>query len=208
VDYQFRLDRARAAAADVVARVCAKYPNSADKVGRLFNKNDFKKVQRLEKRLERGKMRSVLAAWTQQLNDGHIHANEEKKPELPFCDILKQQEDNVVQSIGNSLRSKAPDCDECKGELSSYRLVKQTWGKFQSERLVSLANNECPENSGHLNSQMLVTRSLCIMRDLSPSYLNRFVSYIDTLLWLERAAEEIEAVSSSSRGVGKRRKHR
>jgi hypothetical protein len=212
VDYQSRLDRARAAAADVVARVSAKYPDSADQIGRLFKKNDFKKVQRLGQRLESGNMRSALAAWTQQLNNGGIHANEENTPERPFCDLLKQQEDNVVQSIGNSWGHPASDGNECQAELSSYRLIQQTWVKFQSERLVSLANHECPENSGHLNSQMLVTRSLGIMRDLSPSYLNRFVSYIDTLLWLERAAEEIEAAFSSGRGGGKsvvkRRKHR
>ncbi len=32
---------------------------------------------------------------------------------------------------------------------------------------------------------MLVLRSLGLMRDLSPDYLNRFVGYVDTLLILE-----------------------
>jgi hypothetical protein len=34
---------------------------------------------------------------------------------------------------------------------------------------------------------MLATRSLSAMRRLSPEYLSRFVSYIDTLLWLQCA---------------------
>ena len=32
---------------------------------------------------------------------------------------------------------------------------------------------------------MLVLRSLSLMRDLSPDYLNRFVGYVDTLLFLD-----------------------
>jgi hypothetical protein len=32
---------------------------------------------------------------------------------------------------------------------------------------------------------MLVLRSLGLMRDLSPDYLNRFMGYVDTLLFLD-----------------------
>ena len=31
------------------------------------------------------------------------------------------------------------------------------------------------------------------MRDISPKYLSRFVSYIDSLFWLESAGEEMSA---------------
>ena len=34
---------------------------------------------------------------------------------------------------------------------------------------------------------MLVLRSLALMRELSPDYLNRFISYADTLVCLEQA---------------------
>jgi hypothetical protein len=37
---------------------------------------------------------------------------------------------------------------------------------------------------------MLVLRSLALMREAAPDYLNRFVSYADTLLCLEQAAQE------------------
>ena len=33
---------------------------------------------------------------------------------------------------------------------------------------------------------MLVLRSLTLMRDISPDYLNRFTSYVDTLLGMEQ----------------------
>jgi hypothetical protein len=34
---------------------------------------------------------------------------------------------------------------------------------------------------------MLVLRSLGLMRDISPDYLNRFMGYVDTLLCLDEA---------------------
>jgi hypothetical protein len=46
-----------------------------------------------------------------------------------------------------------------------------------------------PENAGPLNSQHLVHRSLLLMRELSPEYLERFVGYIDALQWLEQSNE-------------------
>jgi hypothetical protein len=35
---------------------------------------------------------------------------------------------------------------------------------------------------------MLVLRSLALMQDISPDYLRRFVSQVETLLWLEKAS--------------------
>jgi hypothetical protein len=77
-----------------------------------------------------------------------------------------------------------------KAGPNPFHLFRKTWSKLYSDRLVARAMKERPENAGPLNSEMLATRSLFIMRQLSPSYLNRFVSYIDTLLWLERTGEE------------------
>jgi DNA-binding transcriptional regulator YbjK len=195
-DYQARLDRARAEAVDIVARVSSEFPDSADNLESLFKKYAFKEVKRLGKRLERGKTRSALAELTQQIIDGDIHSGK-KSVELTFDELLQQQENKVIRSISNSLAQQPSDRNEHTGELNSFRLIKQTWAKFHSDRLVSISNDACPENSGHLNSQMLVTRSLSIMRDISANYLNRFVLYIDTLLWLERAGEGIEAEASS-----------
>jgi len=34
-----------------------------------------------------------------------------------------------------------------------------------------------------------VLRSLSLMQEVSPDYLRRFLSHVDTLLWLEQATE-------------------
>ena len=44
------------------------------------------------------------------------------------------------------------------------------------------------------------------MRELSPDYLNRFVSYVDTLLWLERSEAAMQPDKSVSKGRTKGRK--
>ena len=50
-----------------------------------------------------------------------------------------------------------------------------------------MATFNAPEDSGPLNPQMLITESLSQLRDLSPGYLSRFVTYFDTLFWLQQA---------------------
>jgi hypothetical protein len=64
---------------------------------------------------------------------------------------------------------------------------RNTWSKLSVDRHVTQAIEQAPENAGPLNSHRLVLRSLALMRDISPDYLNRFVSYVDTLLWLDQA---------------------
>ena len=48
---------------------------------------------------------------------------------------------------------------------------------------------------------MLAIKSLSTMRELSPDYLNRFVSYVDTLLWLERSEAALQPDKPASKVV-------
>jgi hypothetical protein len=48
---------------------------------------------------------------------------------------------------------------------------------------------------------MLVLRSLALMREASPDYLNRFISYADTLLCLEQAGQERAAAKPAEAGA-------
>jgi len=73
------------------------------------------------------------------------------------------------------------------GELKTLGYFRGTWAKLSAERRLTQSLAKMPENAGPLNSHHLVHRSLTLMRDLSPEYLNRFMAYVDTLLWLEQA---------------------
>ena len=57
------------------------------------------------------------------------------------------------------------------------------------------ALGQAPANAGPINSHMLVLRSLALMRDISPDYLNRFLSYADTLLCLDPGEKEKPAAA-------------
>lgn len=73
-------------------------------------------------------------------------------------------------------------------ELKSVAYFHETWSKLSTEQQLTQTLAQAPENAGPMNAQHLVLRSLQVMRDIAPDYLQGFMSYIDTLIWLEHAA--------------------
>ena len=72
-------------------------------------------------------------------------------------------------------------------ELKSVAYFRNEWSKLSTEQQLTQTLAQAPENAGPMNSQHLVLRSLERMRDIAPDYLQGFMSYIDTLIWLEHA---------------------
>jgi len=58
---------------------------------------------------------------------------------------------------------------------------------------VTQALGQAPKNAGPINSHMLVLRSLALMREISPDYLNQFTSYVDALLCLDQYDKEAKS---------------
>jgi hypothetical protein len=75
------------------------------------------------------------------------------------------------------------------GRMDNPRVAqfRQQLGKISVQKQVTQAIAQAPQNAGPINSHMLVLRSLGLMRDLSPDYLNRFMGYVDTLFFLDSA---------------------
>ncbi|MDR5666020.1 DUF2894 domain-containing protein [Burkholderia cenocepacia] len=71
-------------------------------------------------------------------------------------------------------------------ELVDY--FRTMWSKVRTEQQYRQSLDQVPRNAGPLNSNSLVHRSLATMRELSPEYLQQFLSYIDALAWLEDLA--------------------
>lgn len=71
-------------------------------------------------------------------------------------------------------------------ELKSVHHFRNTWSKLSVQKQVSQALGQAPKNAGPINSHMRVLRSLELMRDTSIDYLNRFMSYADTLVCLDQ----------------------
>jgi hypothetical protein len=75
-------------------------------------------------------------------------------------------------------------------ELKAIRNSRNTWARLSVDKQVAKALQQAPKNAGPINSHMLVLRSLELMRDISPDYLNRFMSYAETLLCLDQGEKE------------------
>lgn len=114
---------------------------------------------------------------------------------------------NAQASMSGSVQERA---EENGPELKSLRYFRDTWSKLSVERQLTQAIAQGPENAGPLNSHQLMLRSLSVMRDISPDYLNRFMHYADALLWLDQADAQPVAKStvksSADNENGKKRK--
>lgn len=71
-------------------------------------------------------------------------------------------------------------------ELHALDDFKKIWSKVRTESQLRESLEQVPTNAGPLNSGNLVHRSLTLMRELSPDYLQQFLSYVDALLWVEQ----------------------
>jgi Protein of unknown function (DUF2894) len=77
-----------------------------------------------------------------------------------------------------------------RAENPKVQQFKKQLGKISVQRQVTQAIAQAPQNAGPINSHMLALRSLGLMRDASQDYLNRFMTYVDTLLCLDEAAHQ------------------
>lgn len=84
--------------------------------------------------------------------------------------------------------------------LKAVEGLRDTWARRDMETRVSVAIETLPDDCGPLNSRALVTRSLKTMEELSPAYLERFVNYVDTLLWLQAASARGAKAESAEAG--------
>jgi hypothetical protein len=87
-----------------------------------------------------------------------------------------------LAGLVEELNARAPaDLDETLGYL------RTTWSRLSAERRLTQSLATVPGNAGPLNSHHLAHRALTVMREISPGYMSRFVSYVDALLWLDQA---------------------
>ena len=156
-NYRQRFEQAQNEARDTVARISEQFPEAGGELQRLFAEADFGALNRFVAGLE--KRHSPLAELTRHLAQ------------------LSPQE-------GDGGATQAPGA---RGELKAIRNFRKTWSKLAVDKQLAQAIEQAPDNAGPLNSHMLVLRSLALMRDISPDYLSRFMSYVDTLLWLDQA---------------------
>jgi Protein of unknown function (DUF2894). len=97
----------------------------------------------------------------------------DRKPASPLAELLGHL---------STQQSPAVDLD---AELAR---VRKLWDRTRTRSQLQQAELHLPEpeSTGPLNSAALVHRAMELMRDLSPGYLQHFLSYVDDLTWMER----------------------
>ena len=69
--------------------------------------------------------------------------------------------------------------------LPAVSEFRDLWTRVRNESQQRLSLAQGPGDGGPLNSAVLVHRSLTLMSELAPGYLQHFLMYLDNLAWLE-----------------------
>lgn len=160
--FQERFDLARRDAEELVARTLPQFPHAANDLQRFLAAGDFNGLQRSIATLKNREQCASLGA------------------------LVRQLEQHSSGATGTRLEANTGS----RSELKTIRNFRNTWSKLSADKQVAQALEQAPANAGPINSHMLVLRSLAMMRDISPDYLNRFMSYADTLLCLDQGEKE------------------
>lgn len=107
--------------------------------------------------------------------------------------LLSKSADTSTEADNMAAALKAQDQQLLQAgqprELAAASGLREHSARRQANRVLAQALRDIPPNSGPLNPQRLAVDSMAVIAELSPRYLNRFVAYIDTLLWLEQAGK-------------------
>lgn len=106
---------------------------------------------------------------------------------------LRELVDHMAQHTGTRA-SASGDVDaraEAFPQLPALDEFRQRWSTLRSESHLRQSQADAPANAGPLNSAALVHRSISVMRELSPGYLQHFLAYVDHLAWLEQLSPRV-----------------
>ncbi|WP_114238233.1 DUF2894 domain-containing protein [Dyella sp. C9] len=140
-----------------------------------------------------GEARQRLAHRLQTLLDAYAH-------DLARRDAAVVGTVSEVRSRRGALGALAdgiPERDSGTGvsstpypELALLDEFRHRWTRLRGASQLRQSLQQAPTNAGPLNSSALVHRSIALMRELSPGYLQYFLSYIDNLSSLDQLGGE------------------
>ncbi|WP_151636228.1 DUF2894 domain-containing protein [Noviherbaspirillum aerium] len=171
--FRERFALAQADAVDMLEQSLQQYPQAAGELKRLHAAGDFKGMRKL-----------VLDLKTPQ-------------PTASLGTLVRRLEQHSPDDAEGGVRKHAA----MRPELKTIRSFQKTLARLSVHKQVAQAIEQAPKNAGPINSHMLVLRSLALMRDISPDYLNRFISYADTLLCLDQGEKDRLAPAKKSQAA-------
>ncbi len=148
------------------------------------------------KRILDGKLESAAAALRERMEQASSSAHA----------ATTQAEPTRRASLGDLVRHMAEHAAEHapitpRTELKSVTYFRSTWSRLSAEKEVAKALEQAPKNAGPINSHVVALRALALMRDTSPDYLNRFMTYVDTLLSLDQGEKAAVPATKAPRAT-------
>jgi hypothetical protein len=104
----------------------------------------------------------------------------------PLGVLADQLAARAVARGGEPAASDAPSGQVALPAAEVLDEFRRIWSQVRSESQLRQSLERLPANAGPLNSSTLVHRSIALMRELSPGYLEQFLAYLDDLSWLAR----------------------
>lgn len=153
----------------------------------------FHRIDALERRAAvlDGSARGLLDARLATLIEGFAEVVARADEAKAACDVEEAAtgapgRGALAELVERLARDAQADRRGLDPELVDY--FRTMWSKVRTEQQYRQSLDQVPRNAGPLNSNSLVHRSLSTMRELSPEYLQQFLSYVDALAWLEDLA--------------------
>ena len=175
-------------------------PEKATKAQELFDQCEFQALRRMFQALEADReptsnSREMLTALVQKIKSFELEDSDESE-NLSLADRVSAQDEEVLSqyidigSVGGTHKQAEP---------RFVRQFREASERSYMDDLVTQSLRDKPENPGPINPHMLAIRSLEMMRDLSPAYLSKFVSYVDSLFWIESVHDSIAKTGTKNK---------
>ncbi|MDM0114134.1 DUF2894 domain-containing protein [Variovorax sp. J22R133] len=138
------------------------------------------------------KLGRLVLAYGEEL-EKHSGADGEVAPKTkgqtqrgPLAELVEHMTRHASSHADDSQTAKPVPTLASKPEHKALAFFRSTWSRLSANKRLTQSLAKVPGNAGPLNSHHLVHRSLTLMRNVSPEYLNRFMAYVDALQWLEQ----------------------
>jgi len=147
--------------------------------------------QLLDKRLAK-----LVEAYTADLDNASSRAGDADgvpAPSAPARGALGKLLDDIANRaatrVDDLATTNAAPGTAALPTLEALDEFRNIWSEVRIESQIRQSLEQVPADAGPLNSGSLVHRSLSLMHELSPGYLQHFLSYIDTLSWMEQMSD-------------------
>ncbi|MBH2044408.1 MAG: DUF2894 domain-containing protein [Comamonadaceae bacterium] len=153
-----------------------------------------------------GRLHAAVAVYAERARSAAGVAGHSQGPAAPLASsALAQLNRDLSAQAQTQVDMARARHGASLSDLKSVRQFSAVWAQISAEQQLAQALHRGPENAGPLNSHKLMLRSLSLMQTLSPDYLRRFLSQVDSLLWLEQASAK---PSSSTAKPGRKGRSR